>query len=206
MRHKRCSLNPWVRKISWSRKWQPHSSILENPMDRGAWWATVHGTTKSWTQLSTSIVPFSDVSYYWYFLHHVMSSVRHFSHKVLNKMSSNVPLGYNHPLLYHHPLKAWASLVAQMVKNPPAMQQTWDRFLGWEDPLEVGVAIHSSILTWRIPVDRRAWWATAHGVAKGWTQLSDKAQFKGVLFCVTFQRFLQNEHFTCFLWSLVRMA
>ena len=128
------------------------------------------------------------------------------SHKVLNKMSSNVPVGYNHPLLYHHPLKAWASLVAQMVKNPPARQQTWDQFLGWEDPLEVGMAIHSSILTWRIPVDRRAWWATAHGVSKGWTPLSDKAQFKGVLFCVTFQGFLQNEHFTCFLWSLVRMA
>ena len=44
-----------------------------------------------------------------------------------------------------------ASLVAQMVKNPPAMQETWVRSLGWEDPLEKGTATHSSILVWRIP-------------------------------------------------------
>ena len=41
-----------------------------------------------------------------------------------------------------------------MVKNPPAMQQTWVRSLGWEDPLEEGMATHSSIRAWRIPVDR----------------------------------------------------
>ena len=46
----------------------------------------------------------------------------------------------------------WASLVAQLVKNPPAMQETWVRSLGWEDPLEKGKATHSSILAWRIPV------------------------------------------------------
>ena len=44
-----------------------------------------------------------------------------------------------------------ASLVAQLVKNPPAMQETWVRSLGWEDPLEKGEATHSSILAWRIP-------------------------------------------------------
>ena len=44
-----------------------------------------------------------------------------------------------------------ASLVAQMVKNPPAMQETWVRSLGWEDPLEKGKATYSSILVWRIP-------------------------------------------------------
>ena len=43
------------------------------------------------------------------------------------------------------------SLVAQKVDNPPAMQETWVRFLGQEDPLEMGMAAHSSILTWRIP-------------------------------------------------------
>ena len=43
------------------------------------------------------------------------------------------------------------SLVAQMAKNPPAMQETWVRSLGWEDPLEEGMATHSSILAWRIP-------------------------------------------------------
>ena len=50
----------------------------------------------------------------------------------------------------------WASLVAQMVKNPPAMQETWVRSLGWEDPLEEGMATHFSILASRIPVDRGA--------------------------------------------------
>ena len=44
-----------------------------------------------------------------------------------------------------------ASLVAQLVKNQPAMQETWVQSLGWEDPLEKGKAIHSSILAWRIP-------------------------------------------------------
>ena len=45
----------------------------------------------------------------------------------------------------------WASLVAQAVKQPPALQDTWVRSLGQEDPLEEGMAIHSSILAWRIP-------------------------------------------------------
>ena len=48
-------------------------------------------------------------------------------------------------------LISWASLVAQLVKNPPAMQETWVRTLGWEDPLEKEKATHSSILAWRIP-------------------------------------------------------
>ena len=60
----------------------------------------------------------------------------------------------------------WASLVAQLVKNPPAMQETLVRFLGWEDPLEEGMATHSGILAWRIPTDRGAWQATVHGVAE----------------------------------------
>ena len=46
---------------------------------------------------------------------------------------------------------SWTSLVAQLVKNLPAMQETWVRSLGWEDPLEKGKATHSSILAWRIP-------------------------------------------------------
>ena len=45
----------------------------------------------------------------------------------------------------------WACLVAQLVKNPSAMWETWVRSLGWEDPLEKGMATHSSILAWRIP-------------------------------------------------------
>ena len=48
--------------------------------------------------------------------------------------------------------QARASLVAQMVKNLSAMRETWVRSLGWEDPLEKGIATHSSILAWRIPL------------------------------------------------------
>ena len=62
-----------------------------------------------------------------------------------------------------------ASLVAQTVKNSPAIQGTWVQYLGWEDPLEQGMATHSSILVWRIPKDRGAWWATVQGVTKSWT-------------------------------------
>ena len=66
--------------------------------------------------------------------------------------------------------------MAQTVKNLPAMQETWVRSLGGEDPLEKGIATHSSILAWRIPMDRGAWQATVHGVAKSRTQLSNQAQ------------------------------
>ena len=51
-----------------------------------------------------------------------------------------------------------------MVKNVPAMQETQVRSLGREGPLEEDMATHSSILAWRIPGDRGAWWATVHGV------------------------------------------
>ena len=63
-------------------------------------------------------------------------------------------------------INIWASLVAQMVKDPHAMWDTWVRSLGWEDPLEEGMATHSSILAWRIPKDREPWQATLHGVTK----------------------------------------
>ena len=76
--------------------------------------------------------------------------------------------GIGYPLQY-----SWASLVAQILKNPFAMWETWVRSLGWEDPLEEGISTHSSILTWRIPMDRGSWWATVHEVAKSRTRLSD---------------------------------
>ena len=65
-----------------------------------------------------------------------------------------------------------ASLVAQLVKNLPAMQKTLVLSLGWEDPLEEGMATHCSILAWRIPIGRGTWWAIVHGVTKTQTQLS----------------------------------
>ena len=70
--------------------------------------------------------------------------------------------GIGYPLQY-----SWASLVAQLVKNLPAMQKTWVQSLSWEDPLEKGKATHSSVLAWRIP------WTKVHGVTKSWTRLSD---------------------------------
>ena len=59
---------------------------------------------------------------------------------------------------------SWTSLVAQMVKNPSAMQETWVRSLGWEDPLEEDVATHFSILAWRITMDREAWRTAVRGI------------------------------------------
>ena len=67
----------------------------------------------------------------------------------------------------------WASLVAQMVKNLPVMRETWVWSLGWEDVLVEGMATNSSVLSWRIPMDRGAWWATVYGVTKSQTWLSD---------------------------------
>ena len=69
--------------------------------------------------------------------------------------SAGEEIGY--PLQY-----SWASLVAQLVKSPLAMQETWVRSLGWKDPIEKGKATHSSILAWKIP------WTVVHGVTKSW--------------------------------------
>ena len=66
--------------------------------------------------------------------------------------------GIGYPLQY-----SWAFLVAQTVKNLPAVRETWVQSLGWEDPLEEGKAIHSSILAWRVP----------------WTEEPGRLQFMG---------------------------
>ena len=76
--------------------------------------------------------------------------------------------GIGYPLQY-----SWDSLVAQMIKNLPAIQETWVPSLGWEDPLEEGMATYSSIFAWRIPMDTGAWQATVHGTANCQTQLSN---------------------------------
>ena len=64
-------------------------------------------------------------------------------------------------------------LVAQIVKNSPAMQKIRVQSLSWEDPLEEGMATHSILLAWRILMDRGAWQTTVHGVTKSRTGLSD---------------------------------
>ena len=63
--------------------------------------------------------------------------------------------------------------MTQMVKKPPTMQETWVRSLGWEKPLEEGMAAHSSITAWRTPMDRGALQATVHGVAESRSVVSD---------------------------------
>ena len=70
-------------------------------------------------------------------------------------------------------LNLQASLVAQIVKNLPAVWEIWVRCLSWEDPLEEDMATHSSILAQRTPKDRGAWWATVHGIKKSRTQQSN---------------------------------
>ena len=62
-----------------------------------------------------------------------------------------------------------APLMTQTVKNLPSVWETQVQFLGWEDLLEEGMATHSSILAWRIPMDRGAWRATVHEVAESQT-------------------------------------
>ena len=66
--------------------------------------------------------------------------------------------GIGYPLQYFG-----ASLVVQTVKNPPVMQEIWVRSLNWEDPLEKGMATHSSILAWRIPWTEEPGWLQSMG-------------------------------------------
>ena len=66
-----------------------------------------------------------------------------------------------------------ASLVAQTVKNLPVVQKIGVQSLGWEDSLEEGMATHCSVLAWGLPMNRGAWWATVHEVAKSQTQLNN---------------------------------
>ena len=63
----------------------------------------------------------------------------------------------------------WASMVAQMVKSLPAMWETKIRFLSWEDPLEEGMATHSSILAWRVQWTEEPGGLQSTGVTKSWT-------------------------------------
>ena len=74
----------------------------------------------------------------------------------------------SYPLQY-----SWASLVAQTVKNLTEKLVTWVRSMSWKDLLQEGIASHSSIIAWRIPMGRGDWWSAVHRVAKSCTWLSD---------------------------------
>ena len=134
-RYKRCWIDPWVRQIPWRRAHNPlQYSCLETSMDQGGWWVTVHVAAESQTQLKRLSSSSS-------------SSIQCFPGSSAGKEStcnagdpSSIPgsgrspgEGKSYPLQ-----RSWATLVAQMVKNPFAMQETPVRFLGQEDPQEKG--------------------------------------------------------------------
>ena len=86
-----------------------------------------------------------------------------------------------------------------VAQNPPAMWDTWIQPLSWEDPLEEGMANHSSILAWRIPMDRGAWWATVHGVEKIQTWLSNSAYWQSFyMFICQLYNFFDNVSIQAF--------
>ena len=107
-------------------------------MDRVTWWATVHGVAKSRTRLSDFTFTFTLVG--------KDSTFNTGDPGLIPVSGRSAGKGIGYPLQY-----SWASLVAQLVKNPPAMQETWVQSLGCEDPLEKGTAMHSNVLAWRIP-------------------------------------------------------
>ena len=134
---RRGEFNHWVRKIPWRRKWQPTPVFLPGKS---------HG--------KRSLVGYSPwgrrVEGNWATEHASRGDSYYFG---------------TIRILEVYPAR-WSSLVAQMVQNLPAMQETWVGSLGQEDPLEKSMATHSSILAWRIPMDKGVWWATVHGIAK----------------------------------------
>ena len=89
--------------------------------------------------------------------------------KIFGKMfnvSKNKTWICHTPATHYIALTMYSNSMALMVKNPPAMWETWVQSLHWEDHLEKSMVTHSSILAWKTPMDRGAWWATVHGVAK----------------------------------------
>ena len=91
-------------------------------------------------------------------------------------------------------ITARASLVAQRVKRLPAMQETWVRSLGQEDPLEKAMATHSSSLAWKIPRTEKPGRLTVHGIAKSRTRLSDFTFFLSFLsFLITARTLLMKK-------------
>ena len=131
----------WVQSRDWEdpleKEMATHSSIL-------VWripWTTVHGVAKSRTRLSDfhfEGFPDSSVG--------KESTCNEGNLGLIPSLGRSAGEGITYPLHY-----SWASLVAQLVKNPPAMQETWACCLGWEYSLEKRKANHSSILAWTIP-------------------------------------------------------
>ena len=84
------------------------------------------------------------------------------------------------------------------------MQEMWVQSLGWERPLEEGMATHSRILAWRISMDRELWWATVHRVAKSWTRLKQLSTHSRLLsICCVSGVILVLEMYVCVSHSVV---
>ena len=81
----------------------------------------------------------------------------------MNKLTDVENKGKQLGFYGHKEVAPWASPVAQMIKNLPEMKETW------EDPPEKGMAAHSNIRAWRIPMGREDWQGSVHGVSKSWT-------------------------------------
>ena len=144
------------------------SELQELVMDREVWRAVIHEFAKSQTRLSN----WTELNWYWIWGFPGSSAGKEYACNEKDPgsipglgRSSGEGIGYS--LQY-----SWASLVAQMVKNPPAMWEIWVQSMGWEDP------------PWRAwqptpfsclenSMGRGAWWATVHGITKSWTRLSN---------------------------------
>ena len=128
-------------------------SCLENPRDGGAWWAAVSGVAQSrirLKRLSSSSSILQLVAYLCVTTLRYWCKPKH-RWKKLQSESSWLKCFFFFLIYWYVFYLFRDSLVAQIVKKLPAMQETWVRSLGLEDPLEKGVATHSSILAWRIP-------------------------------------------------------
>ena len=145
-------------------------SCPENPMDRGVWWAAVHGVTKSRTRLKrlhthgflretekleiydscSILITISALKLYKLRILVTYRSYKTEEFQFMTSWKSNSEADFLNCRLNLRVSLPWGKLT-QLVKNPPAIQETWVRSLGWEDPLEKGTANHSSILTWKIP-------------------------------------------------------
>ena len=151
----------WGQKDPLEEEMATHSSTLSwripwIPLARGAWQATVHRVPKGRTWLKR-------LSMYTRVTKHIWHRSFETTHWKRSRQSLRIGSGSYIFIVLENP----RIMIAQLVKNPPAMWDTWVRSLGWEDPLEKGKVTHSSILAWRIP------WTTVHGVTKSQTWLSN---------------------------------